>query len=1085
MQKKIRCFLSALILLVSFSSISFAQDKTVYTGVVVNAENKPIPKANVTTKDGRFGTITDDNGNFSLSTPKANNRTLVVSYTGFEKYEIRTGNNTNFSVKLKLLDNKLDDVVVVGYGTKKRTDLSGAVTEVTSELITNQPITSVDQGLAGLVPGVTLREGSGAPGSGPEILIRGINGFGNNKPLIVIDDVIFEDGNDQADNPLALINPEDIASLVVLKDAASKAIYGSRATAGVILITTKKGTQGKAKINFNHSITMNKAMAFEKPDLLNATELAQYRKEVAIDKIRADGQYTTGSVFATYADPNIPVPDAVLLGAPTSIIGSIPAANYINPSQYGVGTDWYDAILQTGITHNSNISVNGGNKDLKYFLSANYLNQEGIVIKNGIKRYTLRGSLDARISDRIKMGFSFNPSRTDADRPAEDPNPGSNLIYSTITSTYWADPSVSIRQPNGEFNYTTKGGLTSSYTANPVYQLEAEIDTRRNTQVLATTYIEFEPIRNLTFKSSINYGYTQTTGRTLRPRNLIADGGNPPFPNQDSTRASLNNRSINNFINDNIIRYRFKLKRHNFNIMTAFSVNQSTSEASLIDARKIIDENFPFPSTLNTSTSSTNNITVTPSYAQVRFLSQMGRLNYSFGDKYLVDFSLRRDASSRFGRSVRYGIFPAGSFAWRISEENFFKSIKEKWVDDLRFEAGYGITGNARSFGGAYQAQGGFTNSNYNFGGGTSVTPGQSLNTLPNEESTWEESKQLDLGFNASFFKRKLNIAFNWYRQITDGLLAQTSISYTSGFGSVTGNQKNSKVQNKGFELNVDYRIKSTKKLKWTVSANISQYKNKLVEYFLPAGFSGANARANGVASVVSRVGEPLGMIRGFQIAGLYTAADIADPKVAKYSNARVGGLKFVDSNNSGAITLGNDSDYVVLANPHPDLMFGFNTMLKYKRINFRAVFAGQFGGAILDLRREFMWNGDGEFNVERQITNRWRPGDDPATKEFGGSASNVGANLVTSNNKIYDGSYLALKNLTIGYDLTKLINSKKRLVENMDISISIRNVFYLASYQYGNPEVRRAREGSQVRSVNYGSYPIARSLSLGVNLAF
>jgi TonB-dependent starch-binding outer membrane protein SusC len=1074
------------LLVFSFLQTQAQTERTTYSGTVTDQDGKPIVGASVTTKDQRYGTKTDEEGKYSFSVPKTTSRNLVFSSVGFRPTEIRTGANTTFNVKLIKSNEDLDAVTVVGYGTKKKADLSGAVTEVGSEMITNQPITSVDQGLAGLVPGVTLREGSGAPGAGPEILIRGINGFGNNKPLIVIDDVIFEDGNDQLDNPLALINPEDIASLVILKDAASKAIYGSRATAGVILITTKKGVTGKAKINFNHTITMNSAMPFEKPDLLNAQELAQYRKEVLIDKIRADGQYNPATAYAAYVNPNVPVPDAVLLAAPTSLTGSIPVSNYINPSQYGKGTDWYDAIIQNAVTNNTNISVSGGNRDLKYFLSANYLNQDGIVKNNGIKRYALRGSLDARISDRIKMGFSFNPSRTDADRPADDPNPSQNLVFSTITSAYWADPSAELYQPNGTFNYTTRGKLTSAATASPLFQLYEEIDRRQNTQVIANTYLEIEPIKNLTIKSSINYSFTATKGTTFKSINLANDGTlNPIVPNPDSNRASLNNRTINNFINDNIIRYKFKLKRHNFNVMAAFSVQQNTNEGSLIEASKIIDGNFKLIDFRNISTSSPNNILVTPSYAQVRFLSQMGRINYSFADKYLVDFSLRRDASSRFGRQVRYGYFPAGSVTWRVTEENFMQNLKSKWLNDLRFEAGYGITGNARTFNGVYGNQGSFGNANYTFGGSTSITSGQALATLPNEASTWEESKQLDLGLNASLFKRRLNVAFNWYKQTTDGIIAQTSVSNITGFGSVSGNQKNSKVQNIGFEINLDYRIKATKDFKWTVGVNASRYQNKLVSYFLPQGFGTAASRVNNQQAVTSQIGEPLGMIRGIKVLGLYTEVDIADPKVAKYPNARVGGVKFADINGDGLLVIGDARDYTILANPHPDLMFGFNTMVKYKSVNIRAIFAGQVGGAVLDLRREFMWNGDGEFNIERQVTNRWRPGDDPTTKEFGSSSFNTGLNLITSDNKIYDGSYLALKNFTIGYDLTKALNSKKRLVENAEISVSIRNVFYLASYKYGNPEARRAREGSQARSINYGSYPIARSFSLGINLGF
>jgi TonB-dependent starch-binding outer membrane protein SusC len=1071
MNQKLRYCIFAFSFVLLLVTNVHAQDKTSYTGVVLSESNKPISKANVTTKDGRYGTTTDDNGNFTLETPKASNRTLVVSYTGYEKYEIRTGNNTSFSVKLKPLDNKLEDVVVVGYGTKKKTDLSGAVTEVTSELITNQPITSIDQGLAGLVPGVTIREGTGAPGAGPEILIRGINTFGNNKPLIVIDDVIFENGNDQNNNPLALINPEDIATVVVLKDAASKAIYGSRATAGVILITTKRGTAGKPKISFSHSITMSKAMEFEKPDVLNAMELAQFRKEKSIDDLRLLGN----STFAQYKNPSIPVPDTALLRYNPG------ASLYINPSQYGVGTNWFDEVTQNAITQNSNISVSGGGAGIKYFLSVNYLNQEGIVIKNDIKRYALRGSIDAKISDKIKMGLSFNPSRTDANRPSDDPGNSQFSAYGTITSTYWIDPSVPVYQPNGFLTYTTKGNLTSNYTANPVYQLTVEQEKRRSTQILTTSYLEFEPIKNLTLKSSINFGYTQGVSRNFQPSTLVGDGSlTPAFPNVDSGRAVLFNQSQNNFINDNLIRYKLIKGKHNLSLLAVFTVQQNTVENSSLNARKIVDENFIFPSSSNVSVSGLGNFTGSTGFTRFRFLSQIGRLNYSFADRYLVDFSIRRDASSRFGRDIRYGSFPAGSIAWRISEEKFMRKIKGNWLNDLRFEAGFGVTGNASV--GNYEHLGGIGQANYVFGG--AVSPGNTLTTPPNPLVTWEEAEQLDLGMNASLLKRRVNISFNWYRQITRGALAAIPLSNITGFGNVTGNQPSSVIQNKGFEATLDIVVVRNKNLKWTTGLNAAQYRNKLVDYYLPGGFLNGNA-GNGTQVAISKPGEALGMYRGLKILGVYSAADIANTSVPKYAGAREGGIKYLDGDGDGILNGDVTKDYVIIGNPHPDLTFGWNNQVSYKNFSLRTVFAGQLGGLIYDLRREIMWNVDGNFNVDRQVLERWRPGDDPSTKQFGSTSFNTNLYRIPSDNKVYDASYIAMKNLTVGFNFANAVNEKRKIFESAEFTISIRNVFYIANYKYGNPETRRASDGSALRGINYGSYPISRNFAVGLNLAF
>jgi TonB-dependent starch-binding outer membrane protein SusC len=1075
MSKKLRLFTrkllysATLVFLVSLLSVPvFAQDgiaKVTYTGTISTTDNKPLAKASITTKDGKFGTTTNEEGKFSFSAPKANNRILVVSSVGYKTTELRVGNNTEFNIKLQESTGDLGEVVVIGYGSRRRADLSGAVTQVNSDLITNQPITSIDQGLAGLIPGVTLREGTGAPGAGPEILVRGINTFGNNKPLIVIDDVIFENGNDQNNNPLALINPEDIQNVVVLKDAASKSIYGSRATAGVILITTKRGRVGKPKISFSSSVGFARPMAFEKPDVLNATELAQFRKEVAIDKLR--------STTTRYADPSVPVPDTAL---PAS------AAAFLNPSQYGTGTNWYDAVTRQAVTQNHNISVSGGSENVKYFVSGNYLNQEGIVIANDLKRYAFRSNLDVKVSNRVRFGLNLNPSRTESNRSADDPSSGGFSAYSTITSTYWIDPSVSIFQPNGLYNYTTQGALNSNWTANPVYQLTAEQEKRRTTQLLMGTYLEFEPIKNLVFRTAINYGYSQGRSSNFQPANLVSDGNLSPQPppNLDSARAVLFNTSNNNFISDNTLRYKIVTGKHIIDVLAGVNAQEQTSETSSLSAKKLSDENFILPNFGNVSVASVGNFTGTSGFSKSRIFSIISRLNYSYNDKYLLNFSIRRDGSSRFGRDVQYGTFPAGSLTWRVTEEKFMDKLKNSWLNDLRLEVGYGLTGNSNGVS-AYEHLGSVGTANYQFGG--TLLLGNSLAGLPNPLLTWEESKQLDLGMNAALFNRRINLAFNYYEQTTEGLLAGIPLSWVTGFGSVTGNQQ-SKIRNRGFEAQLDAIVVRSRNFTWSTGMNASKYVNKILEYFVPGGFTNGVA-GNGTNVAISAPGQPIGMYRGLKILGVYSAEDIADPKVPKYSGARVGGTKYLDGDGNGVLDGNVEKDYVILGNPHPDLMFGWNNQIAYKNFNLRSVVAGQLGGLIYDLRREIMWNVDGNFNVERQILNRWRPGDDPATKSFGSTSFNTNLYRIPSDNKIYDGTYIALKNLTIGYNVAKVLNSRKRMVEAAEFSISMRNVFYIARYKYGNPEVRRANDGSALRGINYGSYPIARTLTVGLNLTF
>jgi TonB-dependent starch-binding outer membrane protein SusC len=1037
------------------------------TGTVTDAESSDkLIGVSVSIKDNpAIGDVTNENGQFTIELPGEKGiGTLVFSYIGYVTQEVQIENRSSFEVKMKSDVEKLQEVVVVGYGERKRDELSGAVTSISSEMITLQPVTSIDQALQGMVSGVTLREGSGAPGSGPEILIRGINTFQDNKPLIVIDNVIFESGNDQNNNPLALLNPEDVENIVVLKDAASKAIYGSRATAGVILVTTKRGKLGKPKITFNSNMGISNILPFEKPDVLNATELAQFYKEANIDRIRATNPL--------YSEPNVPVPDDLI------------PAQFRNPSQYGVGTNWFDAITRRGVNQNHNISVNGGTENIKYFVSANYSNNESVLLNNDLARFSFRSNIDVRISQKLRFGLNLAPSRTEANRSADEPSSGQFSAGSTFTSTFWADPSAPLYSSPGFLSYTTKGSITSNWTANPLYQLTIEEEKRRGSQLASGGYLEFEPIKNLTLKTNFSYNYNYSRSRNFQPSNLLTgDGLTGILPNVTGAKAVLFNSAASNFTSDNIAQYRFKVKKHSFDIMAGFNLNDVSTESSSTTAIRLIDENFKLPDYNNVDKTVIGNYVGSEEYGQGRLLSAISRLNYNFSNKYFVNFSVRRDGSSRFGRDVQYGTFPAGSFTWRASNEAFLAKWKKTWLSDLRFEVGYGLTGNNTGIG-SYTHLGNIAlTNNYAFGG-VSV-PGSAVGSLPNSSITWEESKQFDAGLNLSVFNDRIKLAMNVYQQITGGLLAQIPLSWVTGFGNVYGNQ-NSRIRNRGFEVQVDAVPVRNKKFQWQTGFNVSKYNNLILEYFDSKGFLTANA-GNGTQVTISAPGQPIGMYRGLKTLGLFTAAEIADPAVPKYDGARVGSLKYLDGNGNGRLEI--EADYVILGNPHPDLMFGWNNNMTYGQFSLRTIFAGQLGGLIYDLRREINWNVDGNFNIDRQMLDRWRPGDDPATKSFPTTVSTSGSITryvrFPSDNKIYDGSYVSLKNVTLSYNLGKILKTKTQLFSGAEVYGSLRNVFYLSAYKYGNPEVRRTREGSAGRSINYGSFPISRTAVFGLNVSF
>lgn len=1065
MPRALQCIVFLFFFLFSIQ-LNAQEQKITYTGVVTGPNGTPVPNATVSTKDLRFGTSTDVNGKFTLTANVLPNRILVISSVGFKSVEIRTGDKTEFTIQLSERGDDLDEVVVIGYGTRRRNEVSGAVTKVGANMITKQPIASFEQGLAGLTPGVTIREGTGAPGAAPEIIVRGINGFSGNSPLYVVDDVIFDDVNvaGQTNTPFTLINPEDIESVTILKDAITKSIYGSRANNGVVIITTKKGKEGPAKISFNSSIGFQNVMEIEKPDVMNATELARFLKEKEVDRIRASNP--------VYTDPRVEVPDNLL-----------PANRRYDPSTFGEGTNWFEAITRQAVIQNHNISIRGGTQNVKYFFSGSYLNQEGVVINNDLQRFSFRANIDIKLSSKLRFGLNLSPSRTEQNRPADDPGGGQFSAYGTITSTYWADPSASLYQPNGLLTYTTQGLLTTNWTANPLYQLKAEVEKRRSSQILIGSYLEYEPVKNLVFKTNLSYGYTQSRSRNFQPSTLVGDGSlTPQFPNLDGARAALFQTSNDNFTIDNTVRYRYTRSKHNIEALAGTTFQDIRVENSSINARRIIDENFQLPAFSNVDPAVTGAFSGAEGFTQRRIMSFISRLNYAYDSKYLLNVTFRRDGESRFGRNVQYGDFPAFSLGWRLTEEKFMDKLRNSFLDELKIEAGYGLTGNARGPG-AYGHLGAIGAANYIFGGANAL--GNALSTLPNPLITWEETRQFDAGINASMFKNRLQVSFSMYNQLTTDALAGIPLSWITGFGSVTGNLEN-ETENKGFEFQIEALAVRKKDFSYTVMVNISQYRNKLLRYNIP-NVNIANA-GNGTGVAVFREGLPIGYYRGFRTLGLFTAEDIANPAVPKYPGAVVGGLKWADINGNGVLDFG-EADYDLLANPHPDLMFGTTHTINYKGFTMRAVFAGQIGGAIYDLRREIMWNVDGNFNMDRAMLNRWRPGDDPAAKTFPTTVSLTGATTravrFPSDNKIYDGSYIGLKNILVSYNFTKIVNSKKKLFDALEANISARNVFYVASYKFGNPEVRRGGEGSGARSINYGSYPVSRTITFGINLTF
>jgi TonB-dependent starch-binding outer membrane protein SusC len=1028
----------------------------VVTGSVSDDTGSPLPGVNIIEKGTTNGTTSDANGQYKINVADGN-ATLVFSFIGYASQEMQVNNQMAINVSLVTDVQSLSEVVVIGYGARSKAEVSGAVTQVDSKTFTRQPITSFDQGLVGQVPGMSIREGTGSPGAGPEILIRGINSLGNNAPLIVVDGFIFGNYNNQSNNLLSLFNPEDIESVSVLKDAESKAIYGSRASNGVILITTKAGKKGSAKISLSASVGIQNPMPFEDPNVMNTRELAQFNKERITDNIRRQQP-------ATYGDPSVPVPDNLI------------PVQYRNPEQYDEGTNWYKEITRQSAIQTYNLAISGGTDNVQYHISGNFLDNQGVILNTGFQRYSFRSNIDFKLNKKWRGGFNINPSRTTRQNPFLEPGSGQFSAYSTLTSTYWISPNAKVRDEFGNFIYTTQDVLTTSYTRNPVYALNAFERNHNTFNNLLAGFLEFEPLKDLLFKSTFTYQGNFQDSRTFTPSKFVDDSLTPVFPRVTGASASASYEKWESLLSETTVSYRFSVNKHRINLLGGWTVQDSYIQNADLNSVRLLDEGFKLPASGNTDPSKVGNFTGSEGYTDVRFLGVLSRLNYVYNDKYIFNFSLRRDASSRFGPDNRWATFPALSGAWRISKEKFFEKIPA--ISELRIEGGYGISGNAASVEN-YSFQGDVNNANYLFGGKQAL--GYSLAKLPNEALTWEEQRQWDLGVKIGLLRDRLSFSLNFYKQVTEGALVDVGVPNVVGYGAITGNQGS--IENKGFEFDLTAIPVSSQGIAWTTTLNVSRYENKILSLVNDAPFFGAYA-GNGTPVIVSRVGQSIGMIQGLKIIGRYTEEDMANTAVPKYTNAAVGGYRFEDHSGDGVIQLGL-TDYVDLANPHPDLLFGWTNQFTYKKFSLRTVMSGQLGGAIMDLRREILFNVDGNFNVSREMLNRYRPGDVVDETKSPGTWGNTQAIRFPSSASVFSATQIGLRNLTFGYNFTSLANSRRKLVENLDLFFSARNVFFIAAYENGNPEVRRAADGSANRSINYGSYPIACTLTLGINVTF
>lgn len=1011
------------------------QAPIVITGAVTDEKNKPLPGVSVTVKGTNVGVPTDGEGKYSLRAE--DNSILVFSFVGYQITEEPVNKRTVIDIMLKEFNSELKEVVVVGYGNQERKDLTGSVGAVKMSNIQEIKAASIDLKLAGQLAGVTVSQVTGTPGGGVAINIRGAGSIGaGDNPLYVIDGFPLSPGFDQYSNPLSTINPDDIEKISVLKDAASTAIYGSRGSNGVILITTKRARKGESLVSVNTSTGRQSILSSSKLKMMTAEQYAQWRVEALQDLDEANGvPYDISQVPEVFRDP-------------TSL---------------GKGTDWYDAVTRTAPMQNYDITISSGNEKVRSLFSLGYFDQQGTVLNTGFRRYSVKANMDADLFKHVTAGLSVAPTFSQRKLQQTD----GHFDQAILSQAYLESPLTPVKQPDGSYTNVVgsdgNGNIAgTALNANPVSELVNTTNKYAQFRTLANTYIDWQVIKGLTVRSTFGIDYQNSTGDYYRPSYL----GGFRIPNRDGTQVkaagSFNSSNSLNWLSETSINYKKSWGDHSLTALADYSVQQENTHYRLTYGTGFSDDAIR-------SVDAATIITATANDEAWRLLSLIGRLNYAYKDKYLLSASLRRDGSSRFAPGHRWGTFPSVSAGWRVSDESFFPETKV--IDQLKFTASYGHAGNNSV--GNYDYISSVSTTNYAFG--STLAAGRSLTDLGNAEVGWETTKQLDIGMDLSLLKGRLYIIAEYYNRFTERLLQYIPVPIVSGYGDALSNVGN--VRNRGWEFTVTTKNIVSKAFNWSTDLNISFNRNKVIS--LGPTTVIYDAPANDNPTSITKAGLPLGQFYGYVFQGIFQNQAELD-KYAHFDGEQAGNIRYKDINGDGVI---DGSDQGPIGNPWASFTFGFNNHLSYKRFDMNIISAGSVGGHVFDMYKQYTTNLDGIFNVEQSVIKRWRSEAQPGAGLLPTTVSNT--NLARDYYPSYwvsNNSYLMVKNIDLGYNL------QTKFSRNLRIYFSAQNAILITGYKGGNPEVGiEGQLGNRSLSpnVNFTGYPVSAVYTIGCNATF
>jgi len=1014
---------ATLFLFLNILAFSLLAQNQKISGTVSDATGL-LPGANILALNSGNGAVTDLDGNFELSVDA--NDILQISYLGYQTQDIQVNGQSQFDIKLIEDSNILDELVLIGYGSVKKSDLTGSVSSIKSEDLMSTVVSSIDQGIQGKAAGVVVTFGSGQPGSKSNIRIRGTSSImGNLEPLYVIDGVPIVSNTSNvgavvgpALNPLESINSNDVESIEILKDASATAIYGTRGANGVILITTKKGKLGKPVINLDYSYSIQQIN--NELSMLTASQLAELGNEAA-DNAGVDRREI-----------------------------------YASPINLGVGTNWQDEIFRLAPLHNVQLSMRGGSDNTKYSISGSYLNQDGIIIGSDFEKGTFRVNVDQKISDKVKVGTNINLNRNTLNGVITNLE---SAIPSSITS--WAlefNPGLPVFDENG--NYTYNNNTSNPPVGNPVEDAVRTDQLSQSTRITGNLYLEWEIIENLKFRTFVSGDTYFNKEKSFIPNDV--------YRGQEKGQAAIANSEGLNWLFENTLSYNNIFGDHKIDAVLGYSMESYKNEFLFVSTSDFDDNRLGY----NAIQVGAEKTLLFNGTSARQLQSYLGRVNYSFKDKYLITISTRIDGSSVFGEGNKYGVFPSMAAAWKIYDEPFLSNSDV--ISNMKLRFGIGRVGNQ-----GIQPYGsmGLLSVTEAYFGENDIAKGSGPGTLSNADLKWETTDQIDFGLDMGFLKNRISLTTDIYFKQTKDLLLNPLVPYTTGYRIGLANVGN--LENKGIEFAISSVNIEGKNFRWSTDFNMAFNKNKITNIERGEGIPAPPMLGVNGWSILE-VDEPIGNFYGYESDGVIQLTEDPSqvPYFVDYSPSH-GDRKYVDQNGDGIL---NVDDTVLLGNANPDFSYGMGNTFEYKNWSLMVFLSGVYGNEIANFNRFGLESFDGLKNNSATALDRWTT-INPTNDYPRANADPRGSNTF-SDIQVEDGSYLKVRDITLAYNFNTDLLSKMNLA-SFKLYLSMKNSFVLTNYSGYDPEVNRFSEDPLMSGVDFGSYPTARLATFGINVTF